>query len=111
MLIYGKIFASQLRMQLLRRMFSSFREKLIILLGVLGFYFLLFRGMYRKKIRKDIVFISFLAFHHYFMMKKLCEYFEIKFKIKYLYKYHKFKINSNLPQIYSYSCSALIKLL
>ena len=46
MLIYGKIFASQLRMQLLRRMFSSFREKLIILLGVLGFYFLLFRGMH-----------------------------------------------------------------
>jgi len=46
MLIDGKIIASQLRMQLLRRMFSSFREKLIILLGVLGFYFLLFRGMH-----------------------------------------------------------------
>jgi hypothetical protein len=46
MLIDGKIFASQLRVQLLRRMFSIFREKLIILLGVLGFYFLLFRGMH-----------------------------------------------------------------
>jgi hypothetical protein len=46
MLIDGKIIASQLRVQLLRRMFSIFREKLIILLGVLGFYFLLFRGMH-----------------------------------------------------------------